>query len=102
MEDQWSSVSLEAYSLVFGDRGETYDHPHDDYTRTCAIFAAKTGIVLTPAQGIQFMMSVKESRIQAGIDNNLPVYKIRDSIVDLAGYADCLYAELSYPDKEDS
>ena len=101
MEHSWDSVCLEAHGLVFGDRGATYDHPHDDYSRTCKIFEAKTGIALTPAQGIQFMMSMKESRINNGIEKNLPLNKIRDSVVDLAGYADCLFAELAYPTEEE-
>jgi hypothetical protein len=38
------------------------------------------------------MLSVKLSRIGNALDQQFTADMVRDSIVDLAGYADCLYA----------
>lgn len=88
----WESTSLEAHRLVFGDRHDTYDHPRIDYERTAGLFRAMTGIELSTRQAVTFMLCVKLSRIAAADDGNLDASTVRDSLVDLAGYADCLYA----------
>lgn len=91
MHEGWASTSEEAARLVFGDRGAVYDHPAIDYGRTAAIFAAITGIELSVPEAVTFMLAVKLSRIGAALDHGFPASVVRDSIVDLAGYADCLY-----------
>lgn len=77
---------LEAHKLITGDRNTNYGHPLDDYTQTCNIFEALTGIRLTPLQGIMFMRAVKLSRIRTAADRGETHY---DSIVDDMGYAGC-------------
>ena len=88
----WDSTSAEAARLVHGDRGDTYGHPAVDYQRTVALFKALTGHDLSITDGVAFMACVKLSRIGAAMDAGLDAKTVRDSIVDLAGYADCLYA----------
>jgi hypothetical protein len=87
----WESTSLEAHRLVFGPRNATYDHPSIDYGRTAELFSALTGVELSTREAICFMVCVKLSRISAAMQHEFPADMVRDSIVDLAGYADCLY-----------
>ena len=74
------SCLTEAQLLVYGNRNRSYGHPYDDYKRTVAIFNAMTGRDLTPAEGADFMLAVKLSRMQHG--------EKRDNYVDLAGYTE--------------
>ena len=87
----WESTSAEAHRLVFGPRNATYDHPSIDYGRTAELFAALTGVELSTREAVCFMLCVKLSRISAAMQHEFPADMVRDSIVDLAGYADCLY-----------
>lgn len=96
----WNSTSAEAHRLVFGDRNDTYDHPAIDYARTAALFKALTGIDLDVRQAVAFMLCVKLSRIGAALDNGFEAKTVRDSLVDLAGYADCLFAVWEHLDKQ--
>lgn len=86
------SICSEAYHLVFGDRGEAYDHPYIDYSRTTRIFYELSGIELTPSEGVLFMMAVKLSRLGNGKIKKKKLKKLRDSLVDLSGYSDCYWA----------
>jgi len=78
------SILIEAHNLVHGDRGEDYGHPLDDFSRTAAIasvlLSGKLKAPLEAEDVALFMMAVKLSRIV-----NKPK---RDSVVDLAGYAE--------------
>lgn len=88
-----SEILTEAFNLINGDRGAAYGHPIHDYTRTCAIFKAMTGIDLKPEAAILFMMCVKISRLT----NNMADGKWhRDSAVDIGGYLGCLAKVQSY------
>ncbi len=81
------SILLEADALVNGDRQGAYGPAREDFGRTVALFKALTGIELTAAQGLEFMLCVKLSR--SG-------YKFkRDNYVDLCGYASLLNDLLS-------
>lgn len=71
-----------AKSLVYGDRGETYGHPAEDYKRVALIWSGILGVEITPIQAIQCMVGIKLSRL-----SNTPDH--RDSWVDIAGYAEC-------------
>jgi hypothetical protein len=62
------------------------------YGRTAEIFEAITGVTLTVPEAVAFMLSVKLSRIGNALEQGFTADMVRDSIVDLAGYADCLYA----------
>jgi hypothetical protein len=89
---QWKSTSEEAHSLVFGDRQSTYNHPAVDYSRVAQLFDAMTGIELSLRETVAFMLCVKLSRVSNALHQDFPASVVRDSIVDLAGYGDCLFA----------
>ena len=94
---QWDSITADAYALVYGDRGALYDHPAVDYQRTVDLFNSMVeGADLTAAEGVVFMLCVKLSRLGNGIDQGFPPEMLRDTIVDLAGYAECLYGVMTY------
>ena len=78
------SVLTEAAALVSGQRQKDYGPPAENMAHVVAIFAAWTGVNLTPRQGAQFLMALKMARLQ-----NSPHH--RDSHVDLAGYTDILW-----------
>ena len=99
----WDSIAADAYRLVHGDRGAAYNHPAIDYSRTVAIFEAISGHDLSVEEGVLFMVAVKLSRIANGMDEGHPAEMQRDSLVDLAGYAECLYGVMTYaPDTDDT
>lgn len=99
---KWDSVTADAHRLVYGDRGALYDHPAIDYTRTVELFNVCVGSSLTAADGVLFMLCVKLSRLAGGLEADFPAEMLRDSVVDLAGYAECLYGVLTYqPPEED-
>lgn len=76
------SALEEAQRLVHGDRGASYGHPIDDYTRTGRMWGAILGIPdIDPRVCCLMMGAVKISR-----EVNAPK---RDNRVDLAGYAEC-------------
>lgn len=96
------SVCAEAGELVFGDRGELYDHPYIDYSRTVRIFNELSGIKLSPSEGVLFMMAVKLSRLGNAKLKKKKRKKFRDSLVDLAGYADCYWAVTSIEEQKNN
>jgi hypothetical protein len=77
---------------VHGNRGALYNHPSVDYGRTAEIFEAITGVSLSVPEAVAFMLAVKLSRIGNALDQQFTADMVRDSLVDLAGYADCLFA----------
>lgn len=82
-EPPHESILLEALRLTRGNRNADYGHPLDDFTRTAALWSAFLGTPVDYRQAIVCMMLVKVSRL-----GHTPEH--HDSIVDLAGYADCL------------
>lgn len=90
------SILEAAHGLVFGDRGDAYDHPAVDYQRAVDIFNAITGCDLTAAEGIVFMKAVKLSRLGRALQAGFPAEAIRDTITDDAGYTECLWQTLTY------
>lgn len=77
------SILEEARRLVHGDRGESYGHPVDDFSRTGRIWGAILGIPDVTAEQVALCMAaVKISR-----EVNQPK---RDNRVDIAGYAETL------------
>ncbi len=70
-----------AKSLVFGDRGQDYGHPKEDFTRTAGMWTAMTGgkFEFQPEHVALFMVALKISR-------EMNKHK-RDNLVDIAGYA---------------
>ena len=77
------TVLDEAKRLVYGNRNADYGHPYDDYKRTAAMWSALFGTEITPQQAILGMIAVKLSRLAND-------HTKRDSVVDVAGYAECL------------
>jgi hypothetical protein len=72
----------EAQRLVYGDRGETYGHPLDDFGRTAQMWTALLGAPVTAEQVAMCMVALKLSR---------EMYQPkRDNRTDAAGYAECL------------
>lgn len=72
----------EAQRLVYGDRGASYGHPIDDYTRTGRMWGAILGLPdIDPRLCALMMAAVKISR-----EAHKPK---RDNRVDLGGYAEC-------------
>lgn len=71
-----------AQRLTFGDRHDDYGHPLDDFSRTGALWSAVLGVDVTAEQVALCMALVKISRLC-----NTPDHW--DSVVDLAGYANC-------------
>ena len=96
MENDWPSINLEAHDLVRNARGKAYDHPAIDYGRTAALFESLTGVSLSIPEAVAFMLCVKLSRIGAAFDHGFPFSIVRDSVVDLAGYADYLAGVWDY------
>lgn len=99
---KWDSITADAHRLVYGDRQHAYAHPAIDWTRTVDIFRAITGIELTVEEGALFMAAVKLSRIAYGLEQTHPAELVRDSIVDLAGYAEVLWGIMIYEPEDDS
>lgn len=77
-------ILLEANALVHGERQEAYLRPLDDFQTTAkllnAVFEAKLKVPFEPEDVALVMICVKLSRVSHR-------YK-RDSLVDLAGYAE--------------
>src|SRR3990167_2442281 len=70
----------EAKRLTRGVRQGDYGHPHEDFSRTSALWAAILGVEVTPRQVALCMIQVKVARL---------IHRSkRDSWVDIAGYAD--------------
>jgi hypothetical protein len=88
-EPDYEPIVAEAQRLVYGDRNKDYGHPYEDYVRNATSLTTilkdklKEDAVITPQDVCLFMIMLKVSRLI-----NDP-YK-RDSIVDVAGYAEGL------------
>ena len=82
-----AEILTEAYNLITGDRQNDYDHPLEDYSRTVGIFRAITGINLSAEEGIMFMVSMKLSRLENELNNEL---NVPDNTRDAIGYLGCL------------
>jgi hypothetical protein len=74
---------LERANDIVQQRGESYGHPHDDFTKTAMIWSAILGIEVRPDQVALCMMGVKMSRLAETPDH-------QDSVDDIAGYTWCL------------
>ncbi len=78
-----------AYTLVHGDRNEDYGHPYFDFSRTAKMWSGLFGIEVKPELVPLAMICVKLSRL-----TNDPTK--RDSIVDVAGYAETFDMVINY------
>lgn len=73
---------MEAQRLVHGARGADYGPPLDDFSRTAAMWSAILGVPVTAEQVGLCMIAVKLSRLCNSMK--------RDSLVDIAGYAEAV------------
>lgn len=76
------SVTAEADRIVSGERGSSYGHPLDDFSKTAALWSIILGIDVTEEQVAKCMGQVKVSR-------EMNMHK-RDNLVDECGYVKCL------------
>lgn len=74
---------LERANEIVQERGKSYGHPFEDYSRTAQMWSAILGVHITADQCIKCMIAVKLSRLSKTPDH-------QDSIDDLAGYSWCL------------
>lgn len=74
---------LERANEIVQERGKSYGHPYDDFTRTAKLWSAILGVEVTADQVIKCMICVKLSRLSATPHH-------QDSIDDVAGYDWCL------------
>ncbi len=81
-EQENENILDEAKRLTTRDRNDTYGHPLDDFRRTAKMWSALFGIEITPEKAQLAMMCVKISRLVKSPNH-------RDSVVDIAGYANC-------------
>lgn len=72
-----------AKKICYGDRNIDYGDPYDDYVKTAGFFSIILGTEVKPHQAAMMMICVKLSRLMHDPTK-------RDSIVDVAGYADVL------------
>jgi hypothetical protein len=75
------TILQEAQRLVYGDRGNTYGHPLDNYSRTAVMWGAILGVPVAAEQVMLCMIAVK-------IGRELQKHS-RDNLTDICGYADC-------------
>ncbi len=78
-----------AYSLVHGDRNTDYGHPYFDFSRTAKMWSALFGINISPEQVPLAMICVKLSRLTNDATK-------RDSVIDIAGYAETYDMVMEY------
>lgn len=88
------SILLDAFALVGGDRSDVYGPPEEDYARVAELVSVGLENDVTAADAVYQMLCVKLARIGYGITNGFPSEAMRDSVVDLAGYAECLWRVL--------
>ena len=84
------SILDEAARLVTGDRQDAYGPPEVDYDRVARITSAALSVEWTACDALVQMLAVKLARIGHGVSADFTADVLRDSLVDLAGYADCL------------
>jgi hypothetical protein len=95
----WPSILLDAFALVHGNRGRLYNHPWKDYGMVTQLFNTSVGDdLLTPAEGVYFMLCVKMARLANGLQQGFPAELLQDTLTDIAGYADALWGVLLNPE----
>jgi hypothetical protein len=75
-------ITAEAQRITTRDRRDVYGHPIEDFTRIGKMWEGLLGVPVTPEQVAGCMILVKLGRLR-----HSPWH--RDSLVDIAGYANC-------------
>ena len=103
------SVLLEALELVHGARNAAYGPPWEDYDAVADIAGGALRVAEHPVEAQVRMVAVKLARLGHGVrqlaDGDLTAAEchamVRDSLVDLCGYADCIDRTLAHLTQED-
>ena len=82
-ESVGADILLEAHRLVTGPRNDSYGDVVDDYSKVIDIFYGLTGMRLSLADALMFMVSVKMARLRTNLDKNRLHH---DSLLDAIGY----------------
>ena len=77
------AITTEAHRLTNRDRRDVYGHPLEDFARISKMWAGILGNEVTAEQVGLCMIAVKIGRLCHSVGH-------RDSLVDIAGYANCL------------
>ncbi len=96
-ESVGADILLEAHRLVTGPRNDSYGDVVDDYSKVIDIFYGLTGMRLSLADALMFMVSVKMARLRTNLDKNRLHH---DSLLDAIGYLGLLnqaYQDLPFP-----
>ena len=96
-ESVGADILLEAHLLVTGARQASYGTVVEDYRKVITIFEGLTGIKLSIADALLFMVSVKMARLRTNLDKNRLHHA---SLVDARGYLGLLnqaYNDLPFP-----
>jgi hypothetical protein len=83
------AVTAEAGRIVIGARQATYGHPFLDFSRTAKMWEGVFDHDISPEQVALCMVLVKVGRLCQTPDH-------RDSVVDIAGYAEALHLVQQY------
>lgn len=75
------SVAVEAHEIVNGQRRVDYGPCTESFERIADMWAAYLGILVSPQDVAMLMVLLKVCRYREG--------RTWDSLVDIAGYADC-------------
>ena len=92
-----ADILLEAHQLVTGARQDSYGNVTEDYSKVIAIFEGLTGVKLSIADALLFMVSVKLARLRTNLGKNRLHH---DSLLDTLGYLGLLnqaYNDLPFP-----
>ena len=92
-----ADILIEAHATITGPRNNTYGNVVEDYSKVIAIFEGLTGIKLSIADALLFMVSVKLARLRTNLDKNRLHH---DSLLDTLGYLGLLnqaYNDLPFP-----
>lgn len=84
-----------AFKATRGDRQDVYGHPKQDFDRIAKMWSAMKGVKFTAEEVAAFQVAVKLSRL-----SHSPGHA--DSMLDIAGYADCMYRCVYDDDTEGS
>jgi hypothetical protein len=74
---------LERANEIVQERGKSYGHPHDHFSRVAKLWSVLLGVPVTADQVVKCMLALKLDRL-----SETPHHQ--DSIDDIAGYAWCL------------